>query len=607
VLKISRAALIAATLGLSGSWGLMANAALAQDSSSEMAGMDMGTSSEASSAEPSAPSTVTSSVTIQSVATVGSNMDEGAIRDALSGNFPQHADEIAKLTATSIDIPEIDFTVSSTGAEGPKSVTIALKALSLANVKDGIAGSFSVGSVEATSNDGSFKLGKLSAANVDFHALLGTYGFVPQGSPNDPMKVVYQDVSFEGGSITAPKISCTIGKGAFGQAQMRPTAVSYTDLQKAMQSKDSGGSLSPDAIDKVARYYASSLKSTLGGPFDFDGLSCKGTDDANKPVEVTVGKIHVDASTTPSVTAPATFAGLKIEGDGSTVTLDQFTLKPIDFTQPIAVVDAQSGPITVAWLLGNYRKLIPAFGGFGFGGLGINGPDPEAPGSNIDVKVANFDLGMSDYLNGIPTKLTSSASGIEVPLPADSSDEQVKMLLALGITKVNLGFDLSAAWDKATQTMNVDKIALSGKDLGSVAVAAVIGNAAEQLFDIDPNVMQAAAMGVTLKSLKLDLTDAGIGDKIVPLFAAQQGADPTAFRAQIAGVAAGTALQLVGATDAGKALSDAVAAFLTGTSKAVNVTITSKDPAGIPVPVLMQAGDDPTVLSNAVNITGASQ
>jgi len=155
--------------------------------------------------------------------------------------------------------------------------------------------------------------------------------------------------------------------------------------------------------------------------------------------------------------------------------------------------------------------------------------------------------------------------------------------------------------------MNVDKIALSGKDLGSVAVAAVIGNAAEQLFDIDPNVMQAAAMGVTLKSLKLDLTDAGIGDKIVPLFAAQQGADPTAFRAQIAGVAAGTALQLVGATDAGKALSDAVAAFLTGTSKAVNVTITSKDPAGIPVPVLMQAGDDPTVLSNAVNITGASQ
>ena len=181
------------------------------------------------------------------------------------------------------------------------------------------------------------------------------------------------------------------------------------------------------------------------------------------------------------------------------------------------------------------------------------------------------------------------------------------MLLALGITRVNLGFDLSAAWDKATQTVNVDKVALIGKDLGSVAVAAVIGNAAEQLFDPDANVMQAAAMGVTLKSLKLDLTDAGLGDKVVPMFAAQQNMDVATFRSQIAGVAAGTALQLVGATDAGKALSDAVASFVTGTTKSVDVTITSKDPAGIPTPVLMQAGDDPTVLSSAVTITGASQ
>ena len=128
------------------------------------------------------------------------------------------------------------------------------------------------------------------------------------------------------------------------------------------------------------------------------------------------------------------------------------------------------------------------------------------------------------------------------------------MLLALGIDRVNLGFDLSAAWDKATQTVNVDKVAINGKDLGSVAVAAVIGNAAEQLFDANPDVMQAASLGVTLKSLKLDLSDAGLGDKIVPMFAGEQNMDAATFRSQIAGIAAGTALQLVGATDAGKAL-----------------------------------------------------
>jgi hypothetical protein len=598
VLKISQAALIAATLGL-GSWSLAAGAALAQDSSSEMASMDMG----ASSAEPSTATTVSTSITVQSVATVGSNMDEGAIRDALTGGFAKHADEIAKLTAASIIIPEIDIAATSTDST-PKSVTVALKDVSLTNVKDGVAGSFSLGSIEAKSEEGTFNFGKVSAANVDFHALLGTFGYVPLGSSSDPMKVIYQDVSFDGGSITSPQVKCTIGKATFGQSQTRPLKISYADALKAMP-KD--GEPSADSIDTLVRYYADALKASIGGPFDFDGLSCAGQDGSNKPFELTVGKVHVDASTTPGTTAPSTVEGIKIVGDGSTVTLAMLGLKAIDFNPAIAAVEAETSKITADWLMQNYRKLVPSFGGFSFSGLGVNGFDSETPPSPIDVKVANFDLTMSDYLNGIPTKLSSTGSGIEVPLPADSSDDQVKMLLALGIDRVNLGFDLSAAWDKATQTVNVDKVAINGKDLGSVAVAAVIGNAAEQLFDVNPDVMQAASLGVTLKSLKLDLSDAGVGDKIVPMFAGQQNMDAATFRSQIAGMAAGTALQLVGATDAGKALSDALASFLTGTTKALNVTITSKDPAGIAVPVLMQAGDDPTVLSSAVTITGASQ
>ena len=256
---------------------------------------------------------------------------------------------------------------------------MALKDVSLTNVKDGVAGSFSLGSIEAKSEEGTFSFGKISAANVDFHALLGTFGYVPLGASSDPMKVIYQDVSFDGGTLTTPQVKCTIGKASFGQSQSRPLKISYADAMKAMP-KDNGGP-SPDSVDTVVRYYADALKSSIGGPFDFDGLSCAGQDGSNKPFELTVGKVHVDASTMPGTTAPSTVEGIKIVGDGSTVTLGMLGLKAIDFNPAIAAVEAETSKITADWLMQHYRKLIPSFGGFSFSGLGVNGPDPESPGS----------------------------------------------------------------------------------------------------------------------------------------------------------------------------------------------------------------------------------
>jgi len=119
--------------------------------------------------------------------------------------------------------------------------------------------------------------------------------------------------------------------------------------------------------------------------------------------------------------------------------------------------------------------------------------------------------------------------------------------------------------------------------------------------------MLAAAMGVTLKSVRVDLNDQGIGQKVAAQLAAQQNADPSAFRTQIAGTAEAVVLQLLGATPTAQTLAQAVGNFVTGSSKSVTVTLTSKDPAGIPVPVLIQAENDPTMLSNAIDVTGSAQ
>jgi hypothetical protein len=592
VLTISKAALVAAVLSLSSAPAIGLLSAAAEDT-----------------ATTSSTSGFTSQLSIPSVIAVDSSMDEVALRDALSGGFMKHVDELAKLSATSITIPTVTLTMNVTTDGGaPVVSTMTYKDIVLSNVKDGVAASASVGSAETSSPEGSFKFGKMSTGTLDIGGILGFYSLVPNGGAEQPMKTLYKDFSFEGGTLTGPKANCTFGKVSAAELDARPLKVSFAALMEASQkmsaSKDNPP---PEAVATFVGFMTDVFQAFKSTPLNMDGLDCSGTGDDGKPFELKIGGVTMDGYQ-PGVYPAISIKDVKIGGGGNdAITLASATLKAIDLSGPIQAVEGQGKDISPAWVETNYRKLIPAFGGFSMSGLAIDIPDPDKPGERINANIANVDLSLSDYLNGIPTKISTTASGVEVPLPADSDENSIKMLLALGITKVNMGYELTANWDKATQAINITKVSVSGQDLGSFAVAAVIGNAAEQLFDSDNNVALAAAMGTTIKSITLDAADAGVGDKLVPMLAQQQGADPATFRTQMAGMAEGAALQMLGSTDMARALGQAVGDFIGGKAKALTITVTAKDPAGIAVPVLMQASENPAALTNAVDITGTAK
>jgi hypothetical protein len=139
---------------------------------------------------------------------------------------------------------------------------------------------------------------------------------------------------------------------------------------------------------------------------------------------------------------------------------------------------------------------------------------------------------------GIPTDLSLTASGIEVPLPQDSADPQITTLLAAGLTGVNMGLDVVAAWDETAKQINVSKLAMSAVDLGSMAISATVGNATELLFAVDPNVAMTSAFALTVKDVTINVTDDGLGKIVWPLAAAEQGqTDVDAYRKQMAGFA----------------------------------------------------------------------
>lgn len=590
MLKISKAALFAATLSLGAVPAIGVTAVLAQDTTS---------------AAPVADA-VTTKLTIPTVTAVDSSMDEAALRDALGGNVGGHASELAALSATSITIPEIDLDVTVTPASGaPQASTVVYKDLVLNNVKNGIAESASVGSTSTTSPEGSFNFGKLSANAVDFGAILALYSLVPAAGGDQAMKPIYKNFSFEGGSFSGSGANCSFGKVVADEFDARPLKVSFGELIDATNRMNAAGSTpAPADMAKVVAFLTDVFQAFKSTPINMDGLKCDGSADG-KSFKFSVGSLGMDGY------APGLYPALNVkdvsfsDDSNDSFTLAAASFKSVDLHAPIAAVEAAGSDIDEAWFSANYRKLIPSWDGFSFSGLSFDMPNPDDASQRYKASVADFDLTLSDYLNGIPTKIATKASGVDVPLPPDSTDDNVKMLQAVGITRVNMNYELSAAWDQASQAVNIDKMSISGNDLGSIAVAAVIGNASDALFDTDPNTEMAASMAVTLKTVKLDVADAGIGDKLVPLMA--QGTDPASFRAQISGQAEGAVIAMLGSTDEARALGAALSDFIAGNKKALTVNIASKDPVGLPMPVLMQASDDPTVLASVVNITGSAQ
>lgn len=617
MLKISKAALLAAALSLTAvpAAGLLtassANAALATTN------VQQGHDESSSSSEPSSPSPETttsttgfsSSLSIPTITAVDSSMDEAALRDALSGGFGKHVDEIARLNATSITIPEITLTMNVTadGIDAPVTTTMSYKDVVLSNVKNGVAESASVGSAESTSPSGSFKFGKVSMAALDFGSFLALYSFVPNGG-DEAMKTLYKNLSFEGGSFESPEASCSFGKVSADEFQARPLKVSFAAMMAAAQEMDAAkGSTPPaEAVTTFVTFLTDVFQAFKSTPLSLDGLNCSGKGNDGKPFEFKIGGITMDGYA-PGVYPAISIKDVSIGSGPDSISVAAATFKSTDLSQPIKAVQDNTSNLSPDWFEKNYRKLIPAFAGFSFSGLAMDIPDSEHPGERIKANIGDFDLSLSDYFNGIPTRISSKASGVVVPLPENSTDDSVKMLMALGITKVNVGFDFDASWDKATQSINIGKVAVSGVDLGSFSLASVIGNAAEQLFDVDPNVQQAAGLNVTVKSITLDTKDDGLGDKLVPTLAQQQGvSDPAAFRTQMAGMAEGAALQMLGSTDAARALGVAVGNFISGKAKTLSINIAAKDPNGVAIPLLMQASNDPTALVNTVDITGSN-
>lgn len=557
-------------------------------------------------AEATAQESTSFNVDIPSIEAVDSNLDDDTLRAIFSGELVENADALAGLTATSITIPQITLD-ASTVMDGETTVaSITFSDLVLTDVTDGIAATVALGGMTFDGGEqGSGSYGEVTAANFNIGGVLGLYGLVDGGEQTE-LETIYTDFVFEGGSFSAEDISCTMGSMSAAEFKARPFGFSFPEMMTMLETLEEDEMPSPEMTGKLVRMYANMFTSFQTSAVEFDGFDCSGTDDG-RPMSFSVDSMSVGAMS-PGIYPAVSMDGfdVTVEGDG-TFKIGNVTIKAMDLSGPLAVIDNAPEALDEAWFMANARALIPAFEGFSLSDVLFDIPDPENAGERIAAEIGAFDLTLGNYINGIPGDILNTADNIVVDLPENSDDEQIQQLIDMGLSSVNTSYVLDTSWSEAEDTIIIDEISMTGADLGKVLLSGVLANASEALFSLDENEAMMAAMGVTIRSLKVDATDAGLGDILLASIAAEQGGDASTLRPVYAGLAEGSILGLMAGAAEAQKLGSAVSAFISGKAKNLTIEMTSKEPAGLGMMDFMAAEDDPTSLIGKVNIDATAK
>jgi len=556
---------------------------------------------------PSAPPEVT--VEIPEITAEGSTLDADAIRDILTnGNVAGHAEGLAILDADRIVIPQI--LVSVTVPDSPEaSMDFVYSDVELSGVSGGIAANATIGGISSTgAEEFTMQFGAMSAADFDIGAILAFYGLVPSGADTG-FKTLYRNLSFEGGTMEGDGMSCDIGGASAEEFRARPLETPITDLMAlAGEMEAAGDEPPPQLISRFLVMYADMITAFESTPVTFEGMSCEGATEEGEPLSFSVGQMNIDGFS-PGTYPQISVSDISVTMEGAeagTFSIGEMVLKSFDFSEQVELLRSVPENVDESWFEANARSLIPAFEGFSLSGIDFDIPDPENPGQRITASVGAFDVSLANYVNGIPATIDSSASNIIVDLPADSGDPQLQQLIDAGVDRLDLGFNLSLAWDEASETIAVNDVTFEGANLATIKLAGTVGNAVAELFSADTTAASMAGLGVTLKDVRLDITDAGLTDILLGLAGAEQGMDAASMRPMMAGVAEGMVMSLLGGDEQASSVGSAIAEFVRG-GTSLSLTATALDQAGLSLFELMAAQNDPTTLLSKVKIDAVSQ
>ena len=199
------------------------------------------------------------------------------------------------------------------------------------------------------------------------------------------------------------------------------------------------------------------------------------------------------------------------------------------------------------------------------------------------VTIDTLSLDWGQLIGSIPSKAHVVAKFVT---PTDPSDPKQLPLIAAGIDKLAIDFDLGATWTEASNSFALTPVTL---DIGGIAKAQLriaLGNVPREAFSADPAQLMGQAARIEADALEFSLRDNGGVDLVVTQFARTQNVSRDAARQALVESIKAKREQLVSANPDADATVDAIARFVETPGQTLSIKLTPR--AKAPLMQLMQ-------------------
>ncbi len=521
---------------------------------------------------------------------------------------------VEKLNAGSIVIPEM--VLEQTFGQARQS--IAYRDVTLSDVRAGV-----IAQLRVAATTGSFVDDKNEAMRFRIGEMTGSALDIPQGvralttSVPDPSQVAmrpvigslaYRDYVAE---LPRGQGQISVGRVESRGARARPGKEPLIDSLRGMMAVAERNAANPKKGEPpskadmavIARVFAV-LDNFEYGVVDAERFEGRFKADGN---DASMAIARMRYSDQPQQSGFA-LSGFRVAAGPAQMSLDEVEVRDFSFRDAArALVDIlERGDVTA--FMTEYPRLIPKLGTIRISGFSFQAPDTSTRGANEPIKASakSLELGFGGQVDGVPTAIRFGAEGLAAPLPANSREQGVRDLLAMGYKDVNLSWLADIAWQQQRETLEVRALNLSGKDMLSAAISGQIGNVGKEAFSTDMALAQVAWLSATAQRVRLNLENLGLFEKLLANEARKARKTPDALRREWGTLAAIGLPAILGDSDGAKALTGAISRFLAKPGK-LDIDIRSKSPAGLGLADAVAVMGAPQAIFDRVDITARAE
>jgi hypothetical protein len=518
------------------------------------------------------------SLRIPRITFTGVNLSRDELAAILSGEGNEPVwQRLSRISAQSMSAPEVSVSYEIENA----SQELIYRDLTARGIEDGrvaevtsASGTFEV-DAEDESGEGGF--GRTTITGLDLPHLVRFYTQAVEPGESNPHRTVYESVSVEDFRMTdSEQVEMNIASLTGSDVQVKLLDRPFQSVIADFGALEGRDDLTREEAATIMAFIVDIIDSVGFGEMEMRDVSLRSPEDDD--VSITISRAAMSRFEAGALSS-GVIEGIDIatpEGSASiqSVTSEGFSFAPMReaFRQMQANPDENLDRETV-------RHLIPNFGTSRITGL-ASSFTMEETGEEIEFNLGEMEITATEPRGGVPTNVRFAFDDLAFDLPADTGEEGIEQLRAMGYERLDLSGAMAARWNGTANELVISEMSFSGVDIGSVSLRGVLGNMTENIFVADQSAAFMALMSGTVKNVHVMLENKGGVERALQIQARDMGTTPDMLKMQFGMMATAMLPAMLGNSDQARSLSQAIGQFITNPGE-LEISATARNGEGI--------------------------